>query len=184
MRETARSRGESASVQRPRLRISPLVRWLLIAFVVLQVGLILLFRSHSPLLLRIVRTFNKYILNPAMLTVAGRPHWYASVVRHIGRRSGRAYATPVVAEQTDHGFIIPLPYGTDVDWLRNVLAAGQFVVEKDGVTCTVGEPVLIERSEAQAFLSPSRRFAFGLYGVKEYLKVTTLSSAPVAPEQE
>lgn len=65
-----------------------------------------------------MRTFNKYVLNPPMRLPAGRKHWYASVIRHIGRRSGKAYATPVVAERVPDGFVIPLPYGADVDWLR------------------------------------------------------------------
>ena len=43
-----------------------------------------------------VRVFNKHLLNPAMLLVAGRKHWYAGVIEHTGRRSGKNYATPVV----------------------------------------------------------------------------------------
>ena len=75
-----------------------------------------------------VRVFNKHVLNPAMLTLAGRKHWYAAVIRHTGRRSGKSYATPVVADRVADGFILPLPYGTGVDWLRNVLAAGSATI--------------------------------------------------------
>lgn len=32
-----------------------------------------------------VRSFNKHVLNPAMLHLAGRKHSYASVIRHRGR---------------------------------------------------------------------------------------------------
>ena len=62
-----------------------------------------------------VRVFNKHLLNPAMLHLAGRKHWYAAVIRHTGRRSGSHYATPVVADGVADGFILPLPYGTGVD---------------------------------------------------------------------
>lgn len=72
-----------------------------------------------------VRIFNKHVLNPLMLNLAGRKHWYASVIRHTGRRSAKIYATPVVADRVPDGFILPLPYGTDVDWLRNLLASGE-----------------------------------------------------------
>jgi hypothetical protein len=44
-----------------------------------------------------VRVFNKYALNPVMMHLAGRKYWYAAVIRHVGRRSRQAYATPVVA---------------------------------------------------------------------------------------
>ena len=75
-----------------------------------------------------VRVFNKHVLNPVMMNLAGRKHWYAAVIRHTGRRSGKTYATPVVADRVANGFILPLPYGTGVDWLRNVLAAGRATV--------------------------------------------------------
>ena len=71
---------------------------------------------------------NKHLLNRAMLRLAGRKHWYASVIEHTGRRSHKTYATPVVADRVDDGFIVPLPYGTGVDWLRNVLAANRATV--------------------------------------------------------
>jgi len=67
-----------------------------------------------------VRRIRKGIINPAMLLLAGRRHWYGAALHHIGRRSDRPYTTPVVAEPAADGFVIPLPYGTDVDWLRNI----------------------------------------------------------------
>ena len=70
-----------------------------------------------------MRVFNKHILNPAMMRLAGRKYWYASVIRHTGRSTGKEYATPVVADRVEDGFVVPLPYGTGVDWLQNVLAA-------------------------------------------------------------
>jgi hypothetical protein len=36
-----------------------------------------------------VRVFNKHVLNPAMMQLAGRKYWYAAVIRHTGRRSGK-----------------------------------------------------------------------------------------------
>ena len=38
----------------------------------------------------LIRTSNKYLLNPLMLRLAGRRFWYASVIRHTGRRSDSA----------------------------------------------------------------------------------------------
>ena len=46
-----------------------------------------------------VRAFNKRLLNPLMLRLAGRKYWYASVIEHTGRRSGKHYATPVATER-------------------------------------------------------------------------------------
>jgi hypothetical protein len=63
-----------------------------------------------------VRLLNKRVLNPAMMTLAGRRHFYAAVLRHRGRRSGREYKTPVVAVPVaGDAFVVPLPYGEKVD---------------------------------------------------------------------
>jgi putative nucleotidyltransferase with HDIG domain len=106
-----------------------------------------------------VRTFNKYILNPAMLHLAGRQHWYAAVIPHTGRNSGRNYATPVVADRVGDGVILPLPYGTRVDWLRNVLVDGRATIEAGGQTYAVVEPEIIDSETAASQLSPTRLWA-------------------------
>src|SRR6185312_2900042 len=118
-----------------------------------------------------VRTFNKYVLNPAMLHLAGRKHWYAAVMRHSGRRSGRSYATPVVADRVTDGFVVPLPYGTSVDWLRNVRAAGRASVTVNGRTYNVVEPEIIDAATAGPQLSARRRRAFRRFHIDNYLKV-------------
>ena len=62
--------------------------------------------------IQFVRQFNKRVLNPfAIWLVEHRPMYYG-VLHHTGRRSGKEYATPVVAKITTGGVIIPLPYGT------------------------------------------------------------------------
>lgn len=119
-----------------------------------------------------VRTFNKHVLNPAMLLLAGRKHWYAAVIRHTGRRTGKHYATPVVADRVVGGFIVPLPYGTHVDWLRNVLAAGGATVTVSGQTYDVTTPEIIDAATAAPQLSPRRRRAFQRFGVADFVKLS------------
>ena len=118
-----------------------------------------------------VRVFNKHVLNPLMLNLAGRKHWYAAVIRHTGRRSGKSYATPVVADRVADGFILPLPYGTGVDWLRNVLAAGRATVTVGGETFDVTGPEIIDAAAATPQLSPRRRRAFQQFGIDKFVKV-------------
>jgi deazaflavin-dependent oxidoreductase (nitroreductase family) len=118
-----------------------------------------------------VRTFNKRVLNPAMMHLAGRRHWYAGVIRHVGRRSGRSYATPVVVDRVADGFIIPLPYGTGVDWLRNLRAAGRATVAVSGQTYDVVEPEIIDAATALPQLSEPRRRTFAIFGIGEFVKV-------------
>jgi len=118
-----------------------------------------------------VREFNKHVLNPVMMQLAGHKHWYAAIIRHTGRRSGKSYATPVVADRVTDGFILPLPYGTGVDWLRNVLAAGKATVTVSGQTYDVVEPEIIDAATASPQLSPRRRRAFARFGIDNFVKI-------------
>lgn len=118
-----------------------------------------------------VRTFNKYVLNPGMRLLAGRQHWYAAVIRHTGRRSGRAYATPVVAEPVDDGFIIPLPYGTGVDWLQNIVSSGRATILSKGQEYQVSDPQVIDAATAAPQLPARRRHVFQRFGIDRFVRL-------------
>jgi deazaflavin-dependent oxidoreductase (nitroreductase family) len=122
-------------------------------------------------LLRAIRISNKYLLNPVMGTLAGRKNSYAAAIWHTGRKSGKQYSTPVGAERVQDGFIIPLGYGTRVDWLQNVITAGRARVSTKGETHDVTEPEVIDAATALPMLPPSRRRAFERLGIVHYLKV-------------
>ena len=129
-----------------------------------------------------VRLFNKRVFNPAMMKLAGRRHWYAAMIRHKGRRSGREYATPVVAEPVaGDAFIIPLPYGEGVDWLKNVLAAGRAEIEAKGETCDVFEPEVIDAQEAYPLLDERHRRTWHRFGIQRFLRVKRSYRNPAAP---
>ncbi len=132
-------------------------------------------RTHSAR--DAIRMFNKFVLNPAMTRLAGRKHWYASVIRHTGRNSGRSYATPVVVEKVQDGFILPLPYGTGVDWLRNVRSAGRATIQVSGQTYDVVEPGIIDAASAAPQLSARRRCVFQRFGIANYVKLKLANPA-------
>jgi len=74
---------------------------------------------HLP---RFMRRVNRVFTNPVLGNVA----WLLppmAVIHHIGRKSRRAYRTPVVAFRSQKGFVIPMTYGRDVDWARNLVRA-------------------------------------------------------------
>jgi len=70
-----------------------------------------------------------------------------------------------------------LPYGTRVDWLRNVLAAGRATIKAGGQTYDVVEPEIIDAETAAPQLSPRRRRAFERFGIDKFVK---LKLAPTA----
>jgi deazaflavin-dependent oxidoreductase (nitroreductase family) len=66
----------------------------------------------------------KVSLNPLTRRLARAPFGPFAAVQHVGRRSGQHYETPIMVSPVRGGFVIELTYGPDVDWHRNVLAAG------------------------------------------------------------
>ena len=133
-----------------------------------------------------VRQFNKRTLNPAVLNFAGRPWSPYAVVHHRGRRSGRTYSTPVGARPMPDGFILPLPYGSDVDWCRNVLAAGRCTISWNGNDYPVDEPEVIGAATVLP-LVPLPRWRAWIWGglllrsplrTVPYLRVKRLSVVP------
>ncbi|ORB28618.1 nitroreductase [Mycolicibacterium parafortuitum] len=116
-----------------------------------------------------VRVFNKHVLNPVMLRLAGRRHWYAAVIRHSGRATGRHYSTPVVADRVADGFIIPLPYGQKVDWLRNAQAANAATLVVDGQSFAVSDPRIVSFEAVADQLPARRRRIFQRFGINEFV---------------
>lgn len=55
-----------------------------------------------------------------------------ALVRHVGRRSGTTYETPLILARVPEGFVAELTYGTGVNWYRNIVAAGQCVIISGG----------------------------------------------------
>jgi deazaflavin-dependent oxidoreductase (nitroreductase family) len=105
------------------------------------------------------------------LKTAGTGDAFASVVRHVGRTSGKSYETPVHAVATDGGFAIALPYGPGSDWVKNVLARGAAAIVYQGRTYPVNEPEIIPLADATLNFTPADRLAHRLFGVKECLVV-------------
>ena len=118
----------------------------------------------------LIRTSNKYLLNPLMLQLAGRRYWYASVIEHTGRRSGKRYSTPIVADRVGSHFIAPLPYGIGADWVRNVMAAGQADIISKGRTFHVTDPELIDATQALPELPRDRRRTFDRLKIGHFLR--------------
>src|SRR5919106_968840 len=85
---------------------------------------------------------NRRVTNPAARPVAGRLPLFG-VVLHRGRGTGRIYRTPVNVFPNGDGFVIALTYGRDVDWVKNVIAAGGCGLVHRGRTVDLGDPKVL-----------------------------------------
>ncbi len=110
------------------------------------------FRSGNPRAMRILTSYHKRVTNPLMVRFFSGRSAHAGLLHHVGRRSGRAYVTPVTAHRLDGTVIVPLPYGTEVDWLRNLQAAEQGVIELERRSFTVDGPQVVPVDDVLSLL--------------------------------
>ena len=94
-----------------------------------------------PLPKRLAR-FNRMVTNRITYPIA-RTFPGFGIVLHTGRRSGKAYRTPVNAFRTPTGYLIALTYGPDSDWTRNVLAAGGCELLTRGKVVALTDPKIV-----------------------------------------
>lgn len=132
---------------------------------------------------RLAITFNKYVLNPGMLWLAARRPTYYAALHHVGRRSGRSYTTPVVAKLVGAGTaVIPLPYGRDTDWCRNVLAAGGGTLTFKGQEYRLSEPELIDATVGERLVPRPNAWLWHRVGIRQYLRFRAAPAVAPVPD--
>jgi deazaflavin-dependent oxidoreductase (nitroreductase family) len=106
-----------------------------------------------------VARFNKYVTNPVQrLWAVWLPGF--GILEHVGRKSGKAYRTPLNVFPTDEGVAVLLTYGPDRDWLKNVTAAGNAELRHMGKTIKLTEPRVMPKAEAAAYVTGFWRAIF------------------------
>jgi deazaflavin-dependent oxidoreductase (nitroreductase family) len=63
------------------------------------------------------------VFNPLTTAAAGVLPGFG-VLSHVGRRSGRTYQTPLLVVRDQGDYVVGLWYGAQVQWVKNVQAAG------------------------------------------------------------
>ncbi|ROS77089.1 hypothetical protein [Cellulomonas sp. PhB143] len=134
--------------------------------------------------------------NPYALKLSSRvPPW--ATVHHVGRRSGREYRTPVIAfaarEPADPsptsvpgapGAVVvlhPLPWGAEVDWCRNIRAAGSYTLTRKGVDYRVDGLRVVAADDAGPLLDSGVGRVSRAVGAEAFL-VGRLHRAPAGTE--
>jgi deazaflavin-dependent oxidoreductase (nitroreductase family) len=102
-----------------------------------------------------VRILNKHFTNKLLIHISGRKFGHFAILSHTGRRTGKLYHTPIIAEPIDNGFMIALTYGKKVDWLANLMASGSCdLYWKEHDYHLVSPRVVDRESGLMAFPSP------------------------------
>jgi deazaflavin-dependent oxidoreductase (nitroreductase family) len=128
------------------------------------------------LIVRVVMRPLTALLNPLIRKLAGRPHFrMAAQIRHVGRRSGRPYLTPAGARLSGDMIVIPLTFGNQSDWSRNVRAAGGCSIRLNGRDYDATRPEFLSLEEAQPLVrsafSPVERASFRMLGIRQFMRL-------------
>lgn len=116
---------------------------------------------------RLTRVFNPFVLRNAW----SRRLFKYAVIHHQGRRSGRSYATPTSARPTPDGFVVPMAFGEQADWVRNVQAAGGCVIEWEGKEYRLVQPEIVDLAAVRSMFSPIERALIPVFGAKQFLRL-------------
>ena len=129
-----------------------------------------------PLPLKLAE-FNKRVTNRVTRHIAPWAPGFA-IVHHRGRRSGRAYDTPVNVFVRADGYLFALTYG-EGEWVRNVLAAGGCEITTRRRTVRLRSPNLYRDPHRTGIPIPARWILAATH-VDEFLAMkVTSDEAPV-----
>ena len=124
-------------------------------------------RRQSSWSARLLRVFAKLSLGPFAL------------IRHVGRRSGKPYETVIWAWRLGEGFVIALTYGPEVDWYRNMRAAGGGTLVWHKRVYRVGKPEPIDAKTALPAFPAAFRPLFRWTGMRDFVFMRSSGSEPV-----
>jgi deazaflavin-dependent oxidoreductase (nitroreductase family) len=100
---------------------------------------------------------NRLVINPVQRLWAPYVPPFAMVC-HRGRTSGKDHANPVLAFRSGSTVAIPLVYGSDTQWLRNLRAAGGGEIRRGGQTHRISNLRVVTDPETEG-LPPIARAA-------------------------
>jgi deazaflavin-dependent oxidoreductase (nitroreductase family) len=172
-RHAARASGEGAREQENVMRRGMVAVGLIGAGA--AAGWLVRARASDPAWIRgfVTHRFNPVVTHLG-LTGGRRSPW--AILEHVGRTTGMVYRTPVLPKISDDHAWIPLPYGTEVNWLRNVRAAGHCRMQVHATTYDMDEPALVAPEDRPDLPEVLRR-RLAERG-DQYLRLHVLASQP------
>ena len=95
---------------------------------------------------------------------------FFGVLTNTGRRTGETYRTPINVFRRNDRYVFFLTYGSDVQWVKNVLAAGGCSLRTLGRDQRLVDPKLIVDPTRRLVPRPVRTVG-RLMGVTEFLQM-------------
>lgn len=113
----------------------------------------------------------KHTLNPLTRRLAGTPYGPFVIIKHVGRRSGKVFETPIIARRAADGFVIELTYGPNVDWYKNVQTAGGCTVVWHGQEFVINHLEPMDAESGRTAFSGAQQQILKLLGRTHFVKL-------------
>lgn len=118
---------------------------------------------------RFIRPFTTHILNPFTRLFVHRLPGFA-IISHRGRKSGQTHRTPMNVFRDGDDYLFALTYGSDVQWVKNVMAAGEADLRIGDKTIRLTDPELFVDPKRRLMPFPVRTL-LGIMRVSEFLRM-------------
>jgi deazaflavin-dependent oxidoreductase (nitroreductase family) len=116
-----------------------------------------------------IRPFTTHVFNRfSRLFVHQLPGF--AIISYPGRRTGKIYRTPMNVFRAGDAYVFALTYGSDVQWVKNVLAAGEAELQIGSKTIHLTDPELFV-DPARSLMPPIVRLGLRLMRVSEFLRM-------------
>ena len=125
--------------------------------------------DHRTRVWRYRHAVTRYV-DPVLRPLAGRLPTFG-IVTHRGRKTRRSYQTPVNVFRRGDTYLFLLTYGSDVQWVKNILAAGTCELRTRGKDVRLVEPEVIEDPELRLAPAFARLVERHVAGVTEVLRM-------------
>lgn len=118
---------------------------------------------------RFMRPFTTHVINRFTRRFAHRVPGFA-IIGYKGRTSGKQYRTPMNVFRDGDAYVFALTYGSDVQWVKNVLAAGTAELTIGDRTIPLVDPELFTDARRRLMPLPVR-LLLGVMNVTEFLRM-------------
>lgn len=126
-----------------------------------------------------MRYVAKHMINRLTIRHAGSASSHFAILRHVGRRSGKPFETPIMVARLGEDFVLALTYGPKVDWYRNLQANGKGTLIWHGKAYPIEAVEPLERSVGLRTHPLHERVILRILNVRQFLRVKVAAPEPM-----
>lgn len=126
-----------------------------------------------------MRYIAKNVINRLTIRHAGTASSPFAILRHVGRRSSKAFETPIMVAKLGEDFVLALTYGPQVDWYRNLQANGKGTLIWHGKAYSIKQVEPLDRSIGLRVHHLHEQVILRILHVQHFLRVKVSAPEPI-----